>query len=150
MSRTANGDQDITIPVVKPILDKWDNAVIFYLKQDLNCNMEGVRKIWAERCGMDIRYITTQCLVDHFLPIVLDLGKVNKDLTYSAPWIINDASPDKAWQFRDMGEQTGDETTAYYNRILTVICSRLRLSEVKYLPGFSEYFKQRKANMVLV
>ena len=133
-------------------LDKWDFAVIYYVKQEPNQTFANIKQIWASRCGLDIYDVNIEALVDHFLPIILELGKINGDLSYSAPWIINDAAPRNKWKFREMGalNEENDPTIEYYNNIFRVICSRLRLSSVRYLVGFDEYYQQRKATMVIV
>lgn len=126
-------------------LDKWDCAVIYYVKQSKFQTLHDIKKIWAERCGLDVEHITSQCLAEHFLPIVLDYGKLHGNTTYTAASIIVDAAPDSQWKFRDMGESVEpDLTQQHFNRFLTVLCSRLRLTEVKYLEGFDEYYNERK------
>jgi hypothetical protein len=99
---------------------------------------------------MDIEYITMECLVAHFLPIVIQLNP--NSLNYSISSIITDAAPCNKWRFRDMDAQNdgADATIEYFNNIFRVICSRLRLCNAKSLEGFDEYFAQRKANSVLV
>lgn len=135
-----------------PKLDKWDNAVIFYVKQDQNSTIEGVRKIWAERCGLDLEDVTSECLVDHFSPIVIQLLIARGTYDFHVAEFIRDCAPNNAWKYgmnkRDLYES--DESVKYFNRVLAVICSRLRLTETKYLIGFREYFEQRKANCVVV
>jgi len=127
-------------------LDEWDFAVIYYIKRSQNRTIEDVKNIWRERCGLDEDYpISAQDLVNHFLPIVLKIGEENRSLNYSALSIIEDASPENIWKCHNMIEGETDQNEAYFGRIFSVICSRLRLCEVKYLPGFNEYFKKRQS-----
>jgi hypothetical protein len=133
-------------------LDNWDFAVIYYVKQEPKQTIAGIREIWAERCMLEVEDITTQCLVEHFYPIILSLSEITKNLTHTAESIIVDAAPCNKWQFREMDVQNdgADVTIEYFNNIFRVICSRLRLCDVKYLDGFHEYYERRKANSVLV
>jgi hypothetical protein len=131
-------------------LTQWDHAVIYYVKQENKQSIADIKKIWAERYELDVEDIHSMNLIDHFLPIVLKIGEQNKSSKYSVFSIIEDASPKNSWMLRDMREtESESENDSYYNRIFTVICSRLRLCESKYLPGFHEYYEQRKANCVI-
>jgi hypothetical protein len=127
-------------------LTEWDFAVIYYVKQETNQKIDDIKKIWRERCDLPDDYeISSGDLINHFLPIVVLLGEKSKSSKYSFESIVQDAAPKNSWMFRDMTSK--DETCEdeiYYNRIFTVICSRLRLSEVKYLPGFDAYYNKRK------
>jgi hypothetical protein len=137
-------------------LTQWDHSVIYYLKRHERRTITDIKNIWRERCGLDIDYpISSGDLINHFLPIVLKIGELSKSTKYSATSIIIDAALDDAWMFHDMVSGTDEDsdspdvTDIYYNRIFTVICSRLRLCDVKYLPGFREYYEQMKANCVI-
>jgi hypothetical protein len=127
-------------------LDEWDLAIIYYIKRSQNRTIEDVKNIWRERCYLPEEYtVSAQDLVNHFLPIALKIGEENRNSTYSVLSIVEEASPENVWKCQNMIEGEKDQSEIYFGRIFSVICSRLRLCEVKYLPGFHEYFEKRQA-----
>lgn len=117
-------------------LDKWQIRPIKLFKSQAGDadTCKAVFNIWAERCA-----ITPEFAAKHAAYIVADLWQVwcsmldEHKMDHDSLQLITDMQPDNQWKY-GMQELNCDPHFAAWLRVLA---SRLRLTEVKYLTGWS-------------
>lgn len=114
-------------------LDEWDIRIIRYLKRTENPTLAGVMDIYAERCGMEVRYIGTQHLAMYLLNIVDTLKLANVSI------LVQGAHPDRLWQYGGYGvDVTAGTVDEYWFGWFVQLCSILRNTDVARLPGYHD------------
>ena len=126
-------------------LDQYENALIQYLKRSgNNCTprIEDIRAIWGWRCGIDPQHVRLTDLAESLYVLCERLDLLGPSLSnfpggQGGFGVIADAAPDRVWTLNLVGvpPEAGPDTH-YWFRIIGVLCSRLRMSEVKKLPGY--------------
>ncbi len=129
-------DKNVFGKKMKTQLDKWDFRLIKYFKSRPPITVDGIKEIWAERCGIEVEYIKAEYIVDHLLSLTWDLELVNKQKMRQ---LIIDAHPVNGWKFGLVRNQDD-----YWENWLAVLDSFLSLTEVKFLPGYQEFLKNEK------
>lgn len=132
-------------------LDQYDNALIQYLKKSGNNNaprLEDVRAIWGWRCGMTPECVRLTDIAESLYVLCEQLDLLGPSLSTfpggrGGFGVIADAAPDRGWTLGLLGAAwVGDSPdNHYWFRIIAVLCSRLRLSEVAKLPGYNHNAK---------
>jgi len=70
----------------KPLLDKWDSQIMLLSKghfdeemKELNLNKSMVLKaLWADRCGVDKKYVELRYVMQHIIAILDRVGLLGK------------------------------------------------------------------------
>ncbi len=119
-------------------LDQYENALIQYLKRTARqaAKLDDLKALMAWRCEIEPQYVDLIALAEWVYELVMWVKPpaVPFDL-----WVH--ASPSQAWKYGAL--ETGpvpikeaDDNLVHYARLLAVLCSRLRLTEVAKLPGY--------------
>lgn len=111
-------------------LDKWDIAFIRHFKSRDGLDMEALHALWAERCGIDIEFVRANGTsnIAEYLANLIDRLNLTPDLFKTIMYL----DPVREWY---VGIPSG---VSHYTRTIYVMASWLRLTEVKYLPGYRE------------
>lgn len=131
-------------------LDKWDYAVIYLFKtQQSRVNIEEIYKLWADRCGMSVKYVQgntgASYIMQHFAEVVFNLGLILPEqfildvVPRQNLWKQNEYHWD--WCLSVPKEKEMDYTMRYLGKLFSV----LMLSEVKYLQDYPQYHDKRRA-----
>jgi hypothetical protein len=107
-------------------LGKWDVQAIRYLKRK-GASLDGLKAIWAERCGMDVQYIKSMDLALRFLEIV------DKYELVPLTMLVADVAPDRQWMYG-----YGGDPEDYWDAWLRRLCSLLANTNVADLPGYTD------------
>ncbi len=106
-------------------LDKWDIRFIQYFKSCDEIKPINLVRIWAERCAVSEYDLLMPHIAIYLAELIDKLG-----LTPPLDEIMIAFHPDNAWK-TGCPDGVGESTRAVY-----VMASWLRLTEVKYLPGY--------------
>lgn len=87
--------------------------------------LKRLRKIYARRVAVSEPGVDNECL---FVWLVSVAEKFDKKVDFVG--LIIDARPDSAWKF------AAGAWTDYWERFIFVLASRIRMMEVKYIPGY--------------
>jgi len=127
-------------------LDQYENALIQYLKKSGNNSaprLEDVRAIWGWRCGMTPECVRLTDLAESLYELCERLDLLGSSISMFPSGrggfgAIADAAPERLWALNLAGMPGPGESAEkhYWFRIVAVLCSRLRLSEVAKLPGY--------------
>lgn len=109
------------------ILDKWDIAFIRHFKSANRLALNTVLALWGERCAVDADSFHLNH-INEYLANLIDRLNLTPDLFT----VLTYMRPDQAWKVGAEG------TDSEQVRALYVMASWLRLTEVKYLPGYRE------------
>lgn len=133
-------------------LDQYDNALIQYLKRTNKPKLSGIVSIWAWRCCIEEQYVYRDlpAIAHHLYEVceecdLLGASSSSSPIGFGGFGLMVDAAPSRAWMLSlDAGNTDGpltDPDRAYWWRILSVLCSRLTMSEVSKLPGYNHEAK---------
>ncbi len=133
---------------MKP-LDQYQNALIVHLKRSRKATLADVLAIWAWRCEMDPSHIELPLVAEHLWDLCERLDLMDHSLGSfpggrGAFGVLCDAAPERYWALCLDGDGLSDsptETHLYWFRIVSVLCSRLRMAEVARLPGYDHEAK---------
>lgn len=125
-------------------LDIYENALIQYLKRSQPPALSGVLEIWGWRCELEPSHIPLGDLATVLYALCERLDLLSHSLG-SFPGgrggfgVMCDAAPDRDWAQCLKVERTELDSPerVYWWRIISVLCSRLRMSEVAKLPGYN-------------
>jgi hypothetical protein len=134
-------------PTVKP-LDQYENALIQYLKKTFGgeSRLSDLVTLFAWRCNLDRQYVDLPAIAHFMLETVEKSNALGPRGIYQ---LYHDAAPDRQWQFglkddtkpREPGFMSSHseavETHGHWVRLIRVLSSRLRLTEVVTLPGYN-------------
>jgi len=84
-----------------------------------------LRKIYGKRCAFDPEYVHTEDMLQWLLELLESFDTVQD--TFS---LISDAAPSNRWKW---GAHNASD---HFEMFLHVVASRIRLMEVKYIPGY--------------
>ena len=114
-------------------LDTWDYKLIRLLKgENSRPKALHLRALWAERCLLNLGDVRLPHVVDRLAEIV--------DAFNPMPLcdLIEAANPLNAWKY-------GNEVPIDYHAAwLSVLASRIRLTDVVKLPGYREWLTQQE------
>jgi len=122
----------------KTTLDQWDFKLIQSLKTNAPM-ISNLQAILAERNAVKPEDIELVDLMNYLLDIVESFCKENDRDLFK---LIIDSCNENQWKFNDLGLNKEKSTIKNWLRVLA---SRIRLTEVKYLPGYVEYIKSLKS-----
>lgn len=135
---------DIVGPASPAPLDQYENALAVYLKRTEQATLSDVLAIWAWRNEVDPSCIhvshVAQCLWD----LCERLGIMGHSLGsfpggHGGFGVLCDAAPDREWALSLKVNRTELDSPerVYWWRILSALCSRLRMAKVSQLPGYN-------------
>lgn len=122
-------------------LDKWDFAVIDYVKQNDKPKVDGIYNIWAERNAVDISIVHANKIhiAQHFLNIIDQLELCS---TFD---IVNGAfNKEEFWKIKCYLPPL--EEIDFNDSILAKVCSIFTCAEVYKLPGYREHIINKSRN----
>lgn len=114
-------------------LDKWDIAFIKHFKSGEPLSMSTLLSIWAERCGVDANPFHAGHIVE-YLANLIDRLDLTPDLFITLTYL----RPSEGWKVGC------PEDAGHNDRVIYVMASWLRNTEVKYLPGYREAIEAEK------
>ncbi len=124
-------------------LDQYENALIVYLKRHHPSSLDGVRAIWGWRCGIAPSDIDVTDIADALYTLGERLNLLGHSLgNYPGGrggfGVLCDAAPERTWALSLVGGPGAGESQErhYWFRVVSVLCSRLRMAEVAKLPGY--------------
>lgn len=132
-------------------LSQYENALIQYLKKSgTSCSshacqprLEDLHAIWGWRCGVEPQYVRLTDLAESFYVLCERLDLLGQSFSNfpGGPGgfgVIADAAPERDWTINLAGRPGPGASgeSHYWFRIVAVLCSRLRMSEVAKLPGY--------------
>ena len=107
-------------------MDSYDQLAIRACKRYYgSVILKRLRKIYARRVAISEPGVDNECL---FVWLVSVAEKFDKKVDFVG--LIIDARPDSAWKF------SAGAWTDYWERFIFVLASRIRMMEVKYIPGY--------------
>lgn len=126
-------------------LDTYENALVQYLKRTPKPTLVGVLAIWGWRSAMEPSYIQFGYLAEALWELCERLDLMDHSIN-SCPGgpggfgVLCDAEPGREWALcldaGDLKDPLTDPNRLYWFRIVSVLCSRLRMAEVARLPGY--------------
>lgn len=106
-------------------LDVWDSLLIRNIKSK-NPTIGIMRRIWAKRCGIELKYVSNEIIYLHLLEIMDELELVTLVRFHEK------ANDYKRWMSYLKEKESDDIMT-----MIRVCCSILRFTEAKRLPGYA-------------
>lgn len=126
------------------ILDKWDCEMIHYWKHASETEpvtLDGMRKIWGERCGIDAENWPIIYIVEHFLKLAYKLDLFDGYFLFTE--FILDLEQSKNWKFTCLSNLYLTKETADYQLIvLSRLQSLFSLANVNDLPGYRDFLEK--------
>lgn len=111
----------------KLLLDKWDVALIQYLKKEQRPTIDGLKAIWAERGSLAIEDVRTTFIVTRMIKIVTELNLASLEVVFEA------TNPHEQWKHLLAGPND------HVSNWLRVLASVLIGTEVSKLSGYERW-----------
>jgi hypothetical protein len=124
--------------------EKWDYELILSFKRYItNANdLEMAKKIWAERCALDLKnFDPTMFIVERLSRIVFYLYSKTGSPDYSPMRILTDNSPEKDYWYELSTGRRNTTNEYYWARIFQVYANILTQVNCSLIEGLNEYFE---------
>jgi hypothetical protein len=130
-------------------LDKWDCAFIKLFKGCNSANhvtVDKVKRIWADRCELDLEYCHIEDINQHFLDLANELGLFNKDkYPNRLKNFVFSLKQSENWKYTCVPlEYLNRDTTDFDLILLSRLDSLFSHTLVDDLPGYREYVDNLK------
>jgi hypothetical protein len=111
-------------------LDEWDCKIIQHAKLNNEISVTEIKRIWAERCRVDISIVSSFVIAEHLLQMMHDCNILSNRYRFS-DFII-----------RMVKETQKDDWDNFLYQILV----RLIIIPVKDLPGYEDFLRKQQSN----
>lgn len=128
-------------------LDQYDNALIQYLKRTHKPTFNGVIAIYSWRVAMDPSYVlrSLSAVASHLWELceqydLLGASFSSSPVAFGGLGVMVDAAPGREWALLLQENHTdplASPDRLYWWRIISVLCSRLMMTNVSKLPGYN-------------
>ena len=117
-------------------LDEWDFLLIQSFKNS-TATLEQLRRIWARRCALPFNYCHIRDVNNHLMDLAQDIGLFTR---CNLGEFVNELDHTHNWKFLCAGRDYLKKDTVDFDLILlSRLDSLFRLTEVKYLSGYTTF-----------
>lgn len=121
-------------------LDMHDCQLIRHFKHSTPehpVNIDTLKAIWGNRCGMSMDYVNLYDITDHLLDIVWKLNLLNTEVRFGD--FIRSLDPINNWKFTAKSNPYKADENEFQMILLMRLDSLLSLTVVDELPGYRDY-----------